>query len=60
MKKIKLKTGDVVRVLAGDHKGAEGKILKIAKDKTKAIVEGVNVAKKTQQAQCPKSSRRYY
>jgi large subunit ribosomal protein L24 len=46
MKKIKLKTGDLVRVLAGDHKGAEGKILKIAKDKTKAIVEGVNMAKK--------------
>ena len=46
MKKIKLKTGDVVRVLAGGHKGAEGKILKIAKDKTKAIVEGVNMAKK--------------
>ena len=46
MKKIKLKTGDVVRVLAGDHKGGEVKILKIEKKKTKAIVEGVNMAKK--------------
>jgi large subunit ribosomal protein L24 len=46
MKKIKLRTGDTVRVLAGDHKGAEGKILKITKDKSKAIVEGVNMVKK--------------
>ncbi len=46
MNKIKLRTGDVVRVLAGDHKGSEGKILKITKDKSKVIVEGVNMVKK--------------
>ena len=29
MIKIKVKTGDQVRVLAGDHKGSEGKIVKL-------------------------------
>ena len=27
MKKFKIKSGDTVRVIAGDHKGSEGKIL---------------------------------
>ncbi len=46
MKKLKIKSGDTVKVIAGDHKGAEGKVLKVLKDKNKAIVEGVNMVKK--------------
>ena len=46
MKKLKIKTGDTVRVIAGDHKGSEGKILKLYSDKDKAIVEGVNLVKR--------------
>jgi large subunit ribosomal protein L24 len=46
MRKLKIKSGDTVKVLTGDHKGAEGKIIKISKDKNKAIVEGVNMVKK--------------
>jgi len=46
MKKLKIKSGDTVRVITGDHRGAEGKILKLSKDKNKAIVEGVNMVKK--------------
>ncbi|MEM6515315.1 MAG: 50S ribosomal protein L24 [Bacteroidota bacterium] len=46
MKKFKIKTGDTVRVIAGDHKGSEGKVLSILKDKDRAIVEGVNMVKK--------------
>jgi large subunit ribosomal protein L24 len=46
MKKLKIKSGDTVRVITGDHKGEEGKILKISKDKNKVIVEGVNMVKK--------------
>ena len=46
MIKIKIKSGDVVRVIAGDHKGAECKILKIDREKNKAIVEGVNMVSK--------------
>ncbi|MEZ4803874.1 MAG: 50S ribosomal protein L24 [Gelidibacter sp.] len=46
MTKFKIKSGDTVQVIAGDHKGSEGKIVKILKDKNKAIVEGVNMVKK--------------
>jgi len=46
MKKLKIKTGDIVRIITGDHRGAEGKILKISKDKKRIIVDGVNMVKK--------------
>jgi large subunit ribosomal protein L24 len=46
MKKLKIKTGDTVRVTAGDHKGQEGKVQQVFMDKNKAIVEGVNMVSK--------------
>lgn len=46
MKKLKIKTGDTVRVIAGDHKGAEGKILRVDIAKNRAIVEGTNMVSK--------------
>lgn len=46
MTKLKIKSGDTVKVIAGDHKGAEGKVQKVFIDKNKAIVEGVNMVKK--------------
>ena len=46
MTKLKIKSGDTVKVIAGDHKGSEGKVQKVLSDKNKAIVEGVNMVKK--------------
>jgi large subunit ribosomal protein L24 len=46
MTKLKIKSGDTVRVLAGEHKGAEGKVQRVLIDKNKAIVEGVNMVSK--------------
>jgi len=46
MAKIKVKTGDTVKVMAGTDKGQEGKIVKILNAKNKAIVEGVNMVSK--------------
>jgi len=46
MTKLKIKSGDTVKVIAGDHKGTEGKVLKVFVDKNKAIIEGVNMVKK--------------
>ena len=46
MKKFKIKSGDTVRVIAGDHKGSEGKVLQIIKDKDRVVVEGVNMISK--------------
>ena len=44
--KLKIKTGDIVKVIAGDHKGSEGKITRVDREKNKAIVEGVNMVSK--------------
>lgn len=44
--KLKIKTGDTVRIIAGDHKGTEGKIIRVLRDKNKAIIEGVNMVSK--------------
>jgi len=46
MIKLKIKSGDVVKVIAGDHKGSEGKVLRVDREKNKAIVEGVNMVSK--------------
>jgi large subunit ribosomal protein L24 len=46
MIKLKIKSGDIVRVIAGDHKGSEGKVLRVDREKNKAIVEGVNMVSK--------------
>jgi len=46
MAKLKIKSGDIVVVTAGDHKGSEGKVLRVMVEKNKAIVEGVNTVKK--------------
>ena len=46
MMKIKIKSGDLVRVNAGDHKGQEGKVLRVIRDKNKAVVEGLNMVSK--------------
>ncbi|SFU31888.1 large subunit ribosomal protein L24 [Pustulibacterium marinum] len=46
MIKLKIKSGDTVKVIAGDHKGSEGKVLKVDREKNRATVEGVNMVKK--------------
>lgn len=42
----KVKKGDEVIVIAGDHKGSKGKILQVLREKNRVIVEGVNMIKK--------------
>ncbi len=46
MTKLKIKSGDVVKIIAGDHKGSEGKVMRVLREKNKAIVEGVNMVSK--------------
>ena len=46
MTKLKIKSGDTVKVMAGDHKGEEGKVVKVFIEKNRAIVEGVNMISK--------------
>ena len=44
--KIKIKKDDNVLVIAGEHKGSQGKVVKIIREKNRVIVEGVNMIKK--------------
>lgn len=46
MGKIKIKRDDKVLVIAGEHKGSVGKVIKVMRDQNKAVVEGVNMIKK--------------
>lgn len=46
MIKLKIKSGDTVKVITGDHKGVDGKVLRVLREKNKAIVEGVNIVSK--------------
>lgn len=41
--KLYIKKGDMVKVLTGNSKGKDGKVLKIMKDEYRAIVEGINM-----------------
>ncbi|MGD9929435.1 MAG: 50S ribosomal protein L24 [Mangrovibacterium sp.] len=45
-KKLHIKKGDTVVVLAGNDNGRQGKVLEVIRDKDRAIVEGVNMVKK--------------
>lgn len=44
--KIKIKKGDLVKVIAGNSKGVQGKVLQILVDANRAVVEGANIVKK--------------
>ena len=45
-KNLNIKKGDVVRVIAGKDKGAEGKVIRVLREEDRVIVEGVNRIKK--------------
>ncbi len=44
--KLHIKKGDTVFVNAGEDKGKTGRVLEVIRDKSRAIVEGVNMVKK--------------
>jgi large subunit ribosomal protein L24 len=45
-KKLHIRKGDTVMVIAGDSRGQQGKVLRVDTEKYKAIVEGVNMVSK--------------
>ena len=44
--KFHIKKGDKVKVIAGDHKNEEGRVLEIDREKYRALVEGINLVSK--------------
>ena len=45
-KKLHIKVGDTVKVISGEHRGQDGKVLSIDRNKDRVLVEGVNVVKR--------------
>jgi large subunit ribosomal protein L24 len=45
-KKLHIKKGDTVMVIAGDSKGQQGRVLVVDNEKERILVEGVNMVKK--------------
>jgi large subunit ribosomal protein L24 len=46
MKKVKIKKGDRVLVIAGRDRGTTGRVLRVLPERNRAIVEGVNMIKR--------------
>ena len=45
-KKLHIKKGDSVTIITGESKGQKGRILEVDREKSRAIVEGVNLVSK--------------
>jgi large subunit ribosomal protein L24 len=43
---LHVKKGDTVQIIAGDHKGSVGKVLRVMTKENKVIVQGHNLVKK--------------
>lgn len=43
---LHVKKGDLVEIIAGDHKGATGRVLRVIPEDGKVVVQGHNIAKK--------------
>jgi large subunit ribosomal protein L24 len=46
MSKLHIKKGDTVKVISGNSKGQEGKVIEVIISKSRALVEGVNMVSK--------------
>ncbi len=46
--KLHIRKGDTVKVLAGDDRNKEGKVLEVLVEKNRAVVEGINIITKHQ------------
>ena len=45
-KSLSIKKGDTVKVIAGQDKGAEGKVIQVLREEHRVIVEGINRVKR--------------
>jgi large subunit ribosomal protein L24 len=46
MAKMKIRRGDRVRVIRGNHSGREGTVLRVEREKERVVIEGVNLRKR--------------
>jgi large subunit ribosomal protein L24 len=43
---MRIKKGDIVKIISGNFRGNKGKVLSVFPDKSTAIIEGINFQKK--------------
>jgi large subunit ribosomal protein L24 len=43
---LQIKKGDMVEIIAGNHKGATGRVLHVYPDKERIVIQGHNIAQK--------------
>jgi large subunit ribosomal protein L24 len=48
--KTQVAKGDQVRVIRGDHRGQQGKVLRVLPRKGRVVIEGINVVKRHKRA----------
>src|SRR5712691_1605530 len=48
--KLHVAKGDTVRVIRGEHRGREGKVLEVHPKRFRIVVEGINIVKKHKRA----------
>jgi large subunit ribosomal protein L24 len=53
--KMHVAKGDTVRVIRGENRGKEGKVLRVIPKQFRVVVEGVNVVKKHKRATTPQA-----
>jgi large subunit ribosomal protein L24 len=46
MAKMKIRRGDRVKVIAGNHKDQEGVVLRVEPEKNRVVIQGVNMRKR--------------
>jgi large subunit ribosomal protein L24 len=44
--KLNIRKGDIVKVIAGDYRGQQGRVLSVIPEERRAFVEGINIATK--------------
>ncbi|MCF7729253.1 MAG: 50S ribosomal protein L24 [Chthoniobacterales bacterium] len=44
--KLHVHVGDTVKVISGNHRGSEGKVLRVISEKNQVLIEGVRMIKK--------------
>ena len=49
--KMHITRGDVVRVVSGDDKGVEGRVIRVDRKRRRVAIEGVNIVKRHKRAQ---------
>ncbi|MBX9743194.1 MAG: 50S ribosomal protein L24 [Chthoniobacterales bacterium] len=44
--KMHVRTGDLVQVITGNHRGAQGKVIRVVREKNQVLIENVRMIKK--------------